>query len=387
MNLSTKNNKKTYAVLAALTFLLSACSTFFDKDNTPTPTPLPIIKPEIIPKLRWSTHIGKGATGYDYLKLAPSVTETSVFTVSSTGTVTAINKFNGAKRWERNTGLHISSSAGTGNGIIVIGGQHGEIWALQQSNGCQLWRTSIPGEVIATPAVQNGYVIIKAVDGYTRALSSRDGHEIWSSQQIEPTLILRGSSAPIIHEHQVIVGYANGNITKLNLDDGQPLWSQVAAIPEGAFAIQRMIDIDADPIIFDHRIYVATYQGRISSLDWISGRTIWTHDISSYTGMSATADSIYITDTRGLVWSFNTDNGFINWRQNKLEYRILSGPASMGDYVVVGDAQGYLHWLSKQDGHFVGRASLGSAIYAAPIINDGVLYVLTNKGYLAAYTF
>ncbi|VVC76314.1 Outer membrane protein assembly factor BamB [Aquicella siphonis] len=376
---------RTIALFLVFTSSLSACAGFFEKDNTPEPTPLTSYAPEVTPRLLWSANVGAGAAGNDYLKLSPAVSETAVYTTSTSGTVTALSKTSGKRLWQVNTRLPVTTGAGAGDGLVVMGSRGGDIVALQESDGRQRWKASVPGEVIATPAVGSGIVVVKAVDGYTRALSASDGHELWSFQQVEPNMILRGSSAPLIRDRSLIVGFANGNLAKLNLD-GQLLWLQTVAIPEGAFAIQRMIDIDADPVVYQHRIYVATYQGKISSLDWTSGRTLWTHDISSYTGMAADDAAVYISDAKGTVWGFGADSGFVNWRQTKLEYRVISGPAAMGNYVVVGDAQGYLHWLGKQDGHFAGRVSLGSSIYAAPIVENNVLYALTNSGYLAAYT-
>lgn len=384
-NLMLKNSK-VFAVFLIFTFLLTACAGFFEKDNTPTPTPLTHYRQEVTPRLLWSANVGKGATGSDYLKMNPAVSETAVYAASTNGVVTSLNKATGRRNWQTDVRASLSSGPGAGDGIVVVGCRNGELVALLQADGRQIWKTSVPGEIIATPAVGGGFVVVKAVDGYTRGLSVKNGQELWSFQQVEPNLILRGSSAPLIRDQNVIAGYANGNLAKLSLHDGQLLWLQTVAIPEGAFPIQRMIDIDADPIVFEHHIYVATYQGKISSLDWTSGKAMWTHDISSYTGMAADDNSVYISDAKGLVWGFNADSGLVSWRQNKLEYRIVSGPATMENYVVVGDAEGYLHWLGKSDGHFAGRVSLGSAIYAAPIVKNNVLYALTNSGYLAAYT-
>lgn len=378
-------NSKFFAVFFIFTFLLSACAGFFEKDNTPAPTPLTNYTPELAPRLLWSSKVGYGASGSDYLKMNPAVSNSAVYTASTDGVVTSTNKTTGRRIWQTSIRESLSSGPGVGDGLVVVGGTRGHLVALQQSDGRQLWRASIPGEIIATPAVGHGFVVVKAVDGYTRGLSATDGHEVWAFQQVEPNLILRGSSAPLIRDRSVIAGYANGNLAKLNLNDGHLSWLQTMAVPEGAFAIQRMIDIDADPVVFEHRIYVATYQGKISSLDWTSGNTLWTHDISSYTGMAADSNSIYISDAKGMVWGFNADSGLVNWRQNRLEYRIISGPAATRNHVVVGDAEGYLHWLSKTDGHFAARVSLGSAIYAAPIVENDVLYVLTTSGYLAAY--
>lgn len=377
---------KTFALFFLFTSTLTACTGFFEKDNTPEPTPLTSYKPEVAPRFLWSANVGSGATGSDYLKLSPAVSETTVYTTSTDGTVTALNRANGQKRWQVSTRLAVTSGAGAGDGLVVVGSRNGDVIALQEADGRQRWKTAIPGEIIATPAVGNGVVVVKAVDGFTRALSVNDGRELWSFQQVEPNLILRGASAPLIRDRSVIVGFANGNLVKLNSSDGELQWQQTIAIPEGAFAIQRMIDIDADPVIYQHRIFVATYQGKIASLDWISGRSLWSHDLSSYTGMVADDSAVYVSDAKGMVWSFGADSGFVNWRQTRLEYRVISGPTAMGNYIVVGDAQGYLHWLSKQDGHFAGRVSLGSSIYAAPVVENNVLYALTNKGYLTAYT-
>lgn len=378
-----KNSK--HVLFAALALLLTACNGFFEKDNTPPPTPLTNIKAEVQPRLLWSTKTGAGTDG-EYLKMSPALGETALYTTSAKGSVTAINKATGRILWEVNTGLALSAGPGIGNGIVVVVSRHGEVMALNQADGKSLWKVSIPGEILAKPAIERDTVVVKAVDGYVRAFSAQNGNEKWSFQQVEPNLILRASSAPIIRGRDVLIGFANGNLAKFSLTDGQLFWLQPVTIPEGAFAIQRMIDIDANPIVHDHRIYAATYQGKIASLDWTSGRILWNHDISSYTGMIADSNSVYISDAKSHVWAFSADGGLVNWRQNKLEARNVSSPALMNNYVVVGDAEGYLHWLGKEDGHFAGRVSAGSAIYTSPIVDDGVLYAFTNKGYLLAYT-
>lgn len=375
----------TYSFVLMGTALLAACNAFFDKDNTPTPTPLTSYRAEVSPRLLWSAHAGSGAEKNDYLKMTPILYGASIYTSSTKGVVTSFDKQTGRMNWQAKTQLPVIAGPGADDQLVVVASRQGQLVALNANTGRRLWTSYVSGEVIAAPAVSSGLIIIKTIDGYVRGLSSQDGSERWAYQQAEPNLILRGSSSPLIHHQYVLAGFANGNLAKLSLDGGQLAWTQPIALPEGAFAIQRMIDIDADPIVYGYHVYVATYQGRISSLDWDSGTILWSHDISSYTGMTADSNAVYISDTTGFLWGFNADNGFVNWRQNKLEYRVLSGPAVMGNYVVVGDAEGYLHWLSTTDGHFAGRVSLGSAIYAAPLVNNNVLYALTNNGYLAAY--
>ncbi|HTM63978.1 MAG TPA: outer membrane protein assembly factor BamB [Gammaproteobacteria bacterium] len=363
---------------------LTACSGFFDKDNTPKPSPLVSFKQQIRPHLAWKTSTGNGA-GSEYLKLSPSMNDHAIFTSSTKGTVTSTAKTNGRVNWQRNTGYMLTTGPGAGDGIVAIGSMHGNIVALDEANGNIRWTSSINGELIANPAVRNNRVIVKAMDGTVTALSTKDGHQLWTFKQSEPDLVLRGSSTPVIRDDVVIAGFANGNLASASLSSGQIRWVQQLATPEGAFAIERMIDIDADPVIYGHRIFAATYQGNIASLDWRGGRQLWSHKLSSYTGMTADDNAVFVTDAESNVWSFGNDSGLVNWRQTDLAARNISGPADMGRYVVVGDAEGYLHWLDKTSGKFAAREYLGGAILAKPLTDGQTMYVLSSSGTLAAY--
>lgn len=370
--------------LAALTLLLTACYGFFEKDNSPEPTALTNYKAEVAPRSLWSTSIG--SSDNEYLKLSPTLNGNSIFTSSVNGSVVATNKTNGQSQWRTNTNVTVTSGPGVGDGIVVIGSRKGDVIALNQQNGSVRFKTSVNGEVIAKPAIANNVVVIKTVDGNIHALSANDGHEVWGYQQAEPSLILRGSSSPLISGNNLFAGFANGTLSKLNLSTGQLDWSQPIASAEGAFSIQRMIDINADPIIYQHRIFAATFQGNIASLSWNSGEILWSHNISSYTGMTADGSAVYISDATGVVWAFGVDSGLVNWRQTNLTARKISGPANMGRYIVVGDGEGYIHWLNKSDGHFAAREHVGSSVLAAPIVDNNILYVLTSNGSLSAFT-
>ncbi len=371
-------------LLMACVCALSACSGFFDKDNTPTPKPLVSFKPQINPHQLWKTSTGNGA-GDEYLKLSPAMNEHALFTASTKGVVSSIAKDSGRTNWRANTGFMLTTGPAAGDGIVVVGSMHGNIVALNEATGGTKWTANISGELIANPAISNGYVVIKALDGTVTALSVADGKQRWSFKQSEPDLILRGASAPVVRDNSVLIGFANGNLISASLSSGQTAWIQQLATPEGGFAIERMIDIDADPVIYGHRIFAATYQGNIASLDWRSGRQLWNHQISSYTGMTVDDQAVYVSDAKSDLWSFGIDSGLVNWRQTDLGARNISGPAEIGNYVVVGDAQGYLHWLDKRDGHFVARENLGSGILAKPLSENQRLYVLTNNGTLAAF--
>lgn len=376
----------TLVLAAMLSALLIGCHGLFDKDNTPPPAKLTPYTAEIQVKPLWTTRTGSGA-GKDYLKFPAAVNDTTVFTADKNGTVTATDKITGKKIWSKRASEHLSAGPTTGEGLVVVCSNVGEVTALDTTTGDVRWRANTHSEVLAKPAIHHHTVVIKSIDGKLSTFAAEDGHVLWQYQQNEPALILRGASAPQIDDDHVIAGFANGSLIKLTLAGGNLLWKSTIAIPEGGFAIERMIDIDADPLIDSHRVFVATYQGRIAALDLQTGREAWMQDISSYTGMTVDGETVYLSDAKSHLWAFDKQNGKVNWRQSTLEYRNISAPVKMDNTIVVGDSEGYLHWLHPSDGHIMARTRVNkSSILATPVVDNHTLYVVTTDGHLTAYT-
>lgn len=368
-----------------ITLCVTACNGFFDKDNTPPPSPLVNFHPEVRIHPVWSTTPTDGV-GKDYLCLLPAMNDHAIYTAGKNGVITATHYLTGKQLWRTDTRTYISSGPAANNNLVVVGGPDGEVLALSAIDGRTLWRTKVSSELLAAPALSSNLVIIKSIDGHVSGLSTVDGHAIWHYRQTEPTLILRRASTPQVSHNHVLVGFSNGNLAKLSLNDGSLYWEQPLAIPEGSFAIQRMIDVDADPIVVDSRIYAATYQGRISELDYNSGKSNWTNDISSYTGLAADQSRVFVTDAKSHVWAFNSVNGRVEWRQTELEARNITGPANFDQYIVVGDEEGYIHLINKSDGRFAARTRVNSSgILATPAVRNHLLYILTKDGHLSAY--
>ena len=382
-----KKIAKHFFVLTTLSLMLSACSTFFDKDNTPAPAKLVTFKPELNVQNSWYSSTGSGIDG-DYLKLDPAISGSTIFTASRNGTVSANDKITGHSLWRTRVNSAITGGMSANNNAVYVGTSEGEVIALNQADGKVLWKANATSEILAPPVANRNVVVAKSIDGHVRAFSAMDGHALWNYQaETGSSLILRGASTPQLTSDSAVVGFSNGNLIKLSLHSGRQQWQTTVAEPQGIFAIQRMVDIDADPIIVGSRVYAATYQGRIAALHLASGQDIWSHDISSFSGIASDGIKVYASDAKSHVFAFNATSGNKDWQQEQLEARTITGPAILGNYVVVGDAEGYLHWMNKQDGRFVARTFVSkSGIIATPIVDHNVLYVYTKDGHLAAYT-
>lgn len=368
--------------LLLLALSLAACGTTEPGINSPAP--LLKFEPSLRVHQLWDVRPNSGRAGYE-VNLQAAVTQSSIYTAAKDGHINAINRATGDKLWSIDLAQDISSGPVVNDSTLILGMGDATIVALNTRTGHKLWQQSVANEVVALPHVAQNKVYIKTIDGEVAALNLSDGKILWHYNHIVPSLVLRGGSEPAVSGRYVIVGFSDGKLDALEAKTGQLLWQRTIARPSGGTDIERMVDIDVDPVISQGIVYVATYQGKLAAVSMTTGELLWEHNLSAYTGLALTDDNLIITDTQGFVWNMMQNSGHVIWKQPQLKNRWLTAPVIMHDAIVVADAEGYVHWLSKQDGQIIARQLINSeGISASPIVMENVVYILTNDGELAA---
>ncbi len=372
-------------LLLYLLITLSGCSLFNETDNTAPPAPLVDFKPTLTLKTLWTADAG-GNIEKGYLKIAPAFHEGRLFTASPQGIVRAFNFKNGKIVWEQKIDVPISGGPGIGDGLVVVGSQKGEVVALSKKNGHKQWQAQVSSEVLAKPRISRGIVVVRTIDGKLFGLNSQNGARIWVYEPSRtPLLTLRGTSTPVIKHDQIIAGFDNGQIALLELQTGKVLWEAPVAVPRGSTELERMVDIDADPLLVDDTVYVTSYQGRTVAIDLLQAKLLWEKPLSSYAGLGVDLDNLYVSDTKSHIWALDRFTGEKWWKQEKLEARNITAPVNIGNYVVVGDLEGYLHWMRRKDGEFVARYRMGKAsIFVPPLVVNNILVAYDSQGQIVA---
>ncbi|MGH8135785.1 MAG: outer membrane protein assembly factor BamB [Steroidobacteraceae bacterium] len=370
------------AWLFALMLIVTACSK--EKDLEP-PAELVDFTVKLKPDRVWSTST-KGGDEVLRLGLRPAVADDRVYVAGHGGDVEALELGSGRSVWSVKTDLDLSGGPAMGEGLVVAGSIGGEVLALDAATGAERWRIAVGGEVLSPSAIGGGLVVVRTVDGKLRAYRAADGSEAWSFEQPVPKLTLRGNGAPIISGDMVLAGFDNGKVVALALASGDLLWTATVAPSRGRTEIERLADIDSPVRVIDQDIYVVGYQGRVAMLSRESGQIWWGRDMSSYRGMAADSENLYVTTADSTVVALHRRDGTEVWRQAQFLHRVLTAPALQGDTVVVGDFDGYLHWLDAATGEILGRAKPGSGrISNAPVSAGDLLLVQSDSGEIQAY--
>lgn len=357
------------------------------EDNADPPNALVEYTPEAKIQVRWKESVGVGADG-QMLKLVPAIGHARIIAADREGVVQARDLNSGDKLWEVKTELPFSAGPGVGKNTAILGTSDAEIVAFNADTGVQLWKTKVSSEVLAVPVVANGIVVVHTSDGKVVAINETTGSKLWSYEINVPALSIRGTASPVIAEDKVISGYDNGKLMALQLKDGKYIWESNVVIPKGRSEVERLVDLDTDPLEAAGTIYIAGFHGGVSAISEVDGEVIWRNEnISSYTGLSNDWRYLYLSDNESDIWQLDLRSGSSMWRQKELHQRRTSAPAVYENYVVVGDFEGYVHWLSTLDGRQLGRVQISSSpIEAKPVVIDNTVYVYANDGTLAALT-
>jgi outer membrane protein assembly factor BamB len=389
-------------ILVALGVALSGCNwlkSLGKKDNVEPPTPLTEFTPTAAVQKLWTEGVGDGS-GDSGARLAPTIVDGHLYAASVDGVVEAIDAASGRTIWQKKLGtrkgwlwkrgdnsLRWSGGPAVAGDLLVVGSLDGEVYALSAQDGSERWHATVSSEVISRPAIGAQIVVVRTVDGRLTGLDVADGSRKWVFDQSVPPLSLRGNSSPVIIGDAVYDGFDNGKIVAVRLADGAPLWVQTLSTGEGRTEVERLADVDGEVVDVGGNVVAVGYRGQMAAIAASNGRPMWQRDISSYGGAAAGDSALVLADAEGDVWAFDRDTGASLWKQDQLKYRWLGSPAVQGKYVVVGDSEGYVHWLSLDEGKFVARERLGKKpIESAPVVVGDTVYVEDVRGKIGAYS-
>jgi outer membrane protein assembly factor BamB len=376
-----------YLLLLVSVLLVSACA---DDTNVDEPAELVPFYSKYYLDVSWHQSSGAGAEE-QYIFLHPLILKEIVVTSSRDGVLNIISLKSG--HFEEDIELDAVISAGVAGNekVWLLATRDAHVIAVDAKSRKERWRTRVPSEVLARPVIYEDTVIVRTIDGKILSLNVDSGKIRWQYQRAIPDLTLRGTSEPVVARGKIFVGLADGRLIAISPDNGEVIWDVALSVPAGRSEVQRLVDIDGDAELYGRVLYAASFQGRVAAIDVDRGQFLWARDFSTHTGVLLDEKVLYSSDEQGNIWALDRLNGATIWKQDKLAHRKLTRPTIIGDYLAVGDFEGYVHLLSRYDGSFVARYQLGqyddlgwelgTGIIVPPIVfREDRLVVVTRGG-------
>lgn len=371
-----------WALALPLAIALAGCQTvsstydrFFGRTpETRKPAELVQIKPVFNPRILWQGSAGSA----ERQAFFPAVAGGTVYATGAAGQITGFDAASGKPTAKIEAG-RLSGGVGAGSGLVLAGTQKGEVLAFDREGKGQ-WKAQLTSEVLAPPRLEDGVVVARTGDGRIFGLDAATGKRRWVYQRALPALSVRTHAGVAIYRGGVFAGFPGGRLVALSLNTGAVGWEAIVAVPRGATELERVADITSVPFVDERQACAVAFQGRAACFDVSSGTSIWARDVSSVSGLGADARNLYITDDQNAVVALDRGNGASLWKQDKLFGRGVSGPLVLGRHVIVGDFEGYVHFLSREDGAFAARiATDGSPVIAPPVALDMTSFLVQTR--------
>lgn len=382
-----------HSLIAAALLSLTACGTvgkvsdtvggwFGGSPSAPKPTELVDFKASASLSKAWESQVGEARSG----DFSPASEGDSVYAASRDGAVMRVDAASGKTLWRIQAVAPLSVGVGAGEGLVAAGSGKGDLMAWRIADGSVAWTASLGTEISARPVVFGGFVYTRTGDGRVFKVDAKDGKVQWAYSRVLPVLTLREPAGVTVDPAVVYAGHAGGRLTALSQDNGAPVWEANVALPKGSTEIERITDVVGAPAVDGSTVCASAYQGRVACFDRRNGNLRWARNFSALRGIALDDRAVYAVDAEAVVQAFDRNRGVSPWKQEGLKRRGVSAPLGLGDGVLLGDYEGRLHLLRRDDGAFAARASTdGSAIIGQPLAIPGGFVVQTAKGGLFAF--
>lgn len=359
-----------------------------------------------------------GNTADMRIKAPPVVAGGRVFALGANLDVAAVNAETGALLWQQsamatyrepNFGLtrflgikdkpaDIEDGFGGGlayeNGRVFVTTGFGEIMALSAETGEIIWRVQNNVPFSNGPTVRNGRVFVVSQDSRLQAISATDGVRLWEHLAITEQAGLLIASSPAVSDQIVVAGFNSGEVLALGTINGALSWSD--SLTSRATQITPLSELNAivgRPVIDRDRAIVTSHGGRTAAIDLRTGERIWTTDVGSIETPWVLGEFVLLVSLDGQVICLSRDNGRVRWisqlqafedEKNRKKRINWAGPVLASGKVLLVSSHGMLVTLDPADGTIEETIELGEAINLPPVIANGTLYLLSDKGALLA---
>ena len=353
------------------------------------------------PQKVWTASVA-GSTNRMRLAASPVIGGGKVFAEGTDGVITAFDKATGARLWSRGDDDMTKDQAPSafGGGVSYEAGKLyatngvGDVKALDADTGEVLWKVKPAGPLRGSPTIAFGQLFVMTQDNQLISLSMTDGALVWDESGSNTQSGVFGVAAPAAGQGTVIAGYSSGELSAYRYENGRTLWSDALARTNISTSVGSVTDIDADPIIDSGRVYALGQGGRMAAYELLTGQRIWELNLAGISTPAIAGEWIFTLTDDARLLAIARSSGRVRWINQLQAFRDVedkkgpifwTGPVLAGGQLWVASSEGEVWKVSAGEGSASLFADLDQPVSLAPVVADGMLFVMDDSGTIHAW--
>ncbi|MBN8225958.1 PQQ-binding-like beta-propeller repeat protein [Corallococcus macrosporus] len=282
----------------------------------------------------------------------------------------------GQVAWSLQTGARALAGGIASEGVLYMPGGDGVLYALDGRTGAVKWKYATNESLATVPVLADGLVLVATDTDTVFAVKASDGTWVWQYRRDPPSgFTIRGASAPKVDQGTAYVGFSDGFLVALKLEDGGVVWEKSLS---GAGT--EFLDVDTTPAIDSAgRLYVASYKNGLYALEADTGAVIWNTSVGGLTSLLSRGEVVFATGD-GRVDAYLGETGKLIWSL-PLKDRTALAPVLARGMLLVPNERALL-FVDPTTGKTRLSWNPGTGISAPPFVVGSRVYVLSNNAYL-----
>ena len=367
-------NLAAWASAALLAIGLVGCAS-----DKPKPTPLESVKPEIAGREVWRARVDSVQ-----FTLGVAARGDTFIAAGTDGTVLALDVVSGRELWRGTVGNRITAGVGSDGNFAAAVTRDNELVVLNK--GAKVWSARLDSSVTAPPLVAGERVFVVGVDRVVHAFDALDGRRLWRYQRSGGEALTLAQPAVLAAYKNTLLAGQGATLVGLEPTKGTVRFEVALTPPRGTNEVERLNDLTGPLLRVGDTVCARAFQTAVGCIDLTTNSLRWSRIAGGQRPVGGDADFVFGADASDRISAWKTASGDLAWTNERLLYRGLSAPVSAGRTVVFGDAEGQVHFLSREDGKTLLRLPTdGSPVVGQPVLAGTTMLVATRNGALVAF--
>ena len=339
--------------------------------------------------------IGKKKYLLSKIKLSPLTFEDSIFITDDTGSIYRINK-NGKVYWKSNIykkiykKIYKNLSFSIYKDKIYVADNIGYVYAISFETGKLIWIKNHGIPLKSKIKIFENRIYLINQDNRLLCLNIDEGSLIWDNRSISSFIKTQNFLALAISGIGNLVTLdSSGNLLKLKANNGGFYWS--LSMGDTQLVQGSNFFESSDITIVNNDIFFST-PASFFSFNLDNGYLNWKKNIVSKNTPIIDGNNVFIVSDNGYFVNLDKQSGKIVWSTNilkilkkKKQKTEITGFVMGSGKIYAVSLNGYLIVSSALSGKVEYFKKVADSITSAPIISNGSLYILTGKSKILGF--